>query len=45
MTLELAIPLLEKAARSRVEGLIGDSDPLVAIREAVTSLGIDEMSC
>src|SRR5437764_12128095 len=43
MTLELAIPLLEKAARSRVEGLIGDSDPLVAVREAVTTLGIDEI--
>ena len=43
MTLELAIPLLEKAARGRVEGVIGDSDPLVAVREAVTTLGIDEI--
>jgi hypothetical protein len=43
MTLELAIPLLEKAARGRVEGVIGDSDPLGAVREAVTTLGIDEI--
>src|SRR5437016_4272538 len=42
-TLELAIPLLEKAARGHVEGLIGDSDPFVAVREAVTSIGIDEI--
>jgi hypothetical protein len=41
--LELAIPLLEEAARGHVEGLIGDSDPFVAVREAVTRLGIDEV--
>lgn len=43
MTLELAIPLLEEAAGGRVDGLIGDSDPFVAIREAVTSVGVDEI--
>ena len=35
LTLELAIPLLEEAARGHVEGLIGDSDPLVAVRETL----------
>jgi hypothetical protein len=42
-TLELAIPLLEKAAEGHVEGLIGDSDPFVAVRDAVTRIGIDEI--
>jgi hypothetical protein len=43
MTLELAIPLLEEAAASHVEGLIGDSDPFVAVRDAVTGIGVDEI--
>ena len=43
MTLELAIPLLEEAAGGHVAGLIGDSDPFVAVREAVTRIGIDEI--
>jgi hypothetical protein len=42
-TLELAIPLLEEAAGGRVEGVIGDSDAFVAVRDAVTRLGIDEI--
>ena len=41
-TLELAIPLLEKAARGHVTGIVGDSDPFVAVRDAVTALGVDE---
>jgi hypothetical protein len=43
MTLELAIPLLEEAAGGHVNGIIGDSDPFVAIRETVTTVGVDEI--
>ena len=43
ITLELAVPLLEEAAGSHVEGVVGDSDPFVAVREAITSLGFDEV--
>jgi hypothetical protein len=42
-TLELAIPLLEEAAGGRVGGRIGDSDPYLAVRDAVTTVGIDEI--
>ena len=42
-TLELAIPLLEQAVGGRVDGVIGDSDPFVAVRDAVTRLAIDEI--
>ncbi|HET6867676.1 MAG TPA: hypothetical protein VFH80_17285 [Solirubrobacteraceae bacterium] len=42
-TLELAIPLLEEAVGGHVEGVIGDTDPFVAVEDAVTRLGIDEI--
>ena len=42
-TVELAIPLLEEAVGGRVDAIVGDSDPFVAVREAVTSVGIDEI--
>src|SRR5690242_8675474 len=42
-TLELAIPLLEEAVGGHVEGVVGDSDPFVAVRDAVTKLGVDEI--
>ena len=42
-TLELAIPLLDRATGGRVDGLIGDSDPFVAVCEAVTAVGVDEI--
>jgi hypothetical protein len=42
-TLELAIPLLEEAAGGHVEGIVGDTDPLVAVRDAVQRLGFDEI--
>jgi hypothetical protein len=43
MTLELAIPLLQDATGGHVEGLVGDSDPFVAVSEAVESFGFDEI--
>lgn len=43
ITLELAIPLLEEAVGGRVDGMIGDSDPFIAVRNAVTELSIDEI--
>lgn len=43
MTLELAIPLLEEAVGARVDGIVGDTDPFIAVRDAVTKLAIDEI--
>jgi hypothetical protein len=43
LTLELAIPLLEDAAGGHVEGLIGDTDPLVAVRETLHREPFDEV--
>jgi hypothetical protein len=42
-TLELAIPLLEEAAGSHVEGIVGDADPFLAVRDAVERFGFDEI--
>jgi hypothetical protein len=42
-TLELAIPLLEQAAGGHVEGIVGDTDPFVAVRDAVQRFGFDEI--
>ena len=43
ITLELAIPLLEDAAGGRVEGLVGDTDPFVAVRHALDGESFDEV--
>jgi hypothetical protein len=43
ITLELAIPLLEEAAGSRVEGLVGDQDPFLAVSAALESGSYDEV--
>jgi hypothetical protein len=43
MTLELAIPLLEEAAGGHVDGIIGDTDPFVAIHQTLTTVGVDEI--
>jgi hypothetical protein len=42
-TLERALPLLERAARGPVEGLVGGPDPLAAIRAAVKEGNFDEI--
>jgi hypothetical protein len=42
-TLELAIPLLDEAARGHVEGIIGDSDPFLAVEQAVEQRDFDEI--
>jgi hypothetical protein len=41
--LSLALPLLEQAAGTRVEGLVGVSSPLDAIQDAVNLHGFDEI--
>lgn len=42
-TLDLALPLLEEAAGGPVEGMIGVSEPLDAIADAVNLHGFDEI--
>ena len=42
-TLELATPLLEKAAGAPVDGIVGDPEPLAAIQDAVNLHGFDEI--
>ena len=41
--LELALPLLEEAAGADVEGMVGDSEPLAAIQDALNLHGFDEV--
>ena len=43
ITLELALPLLDEAAGSRVEGLVGDNDPFAAVSGAVAGGDYDEI--
>jgi len=43
ITLELAIPLLEEAAGSHVEGLIGNTDPYDAVTGALEQGAYDEI--
>ena len=43
ITLELAIPLLDEAAGSHVEGLVGDTDPFVAVSGALDADEYDEI--
>lgn len=40
--LELAIPLLEQAAGAHVDGIIGESDPLAAVQDAIERSHFDE---
>ena len=41
--LELALPLLEEASGSPIEGIIGDHNPMDAIQDAVNMRGFDEI--
>jgi hypothetical protein len=41
--IELAVPLLEDAAGARVEAIVGDTDPFVAVREALEGAQFDEV--
>ncbi|HLM50018.1 MAG TPA: hypothetical protein VK279_05675 [Solirubrobacteraceae bacterium] len=41
--LGLALPLLEEAAGSPVEGIVGDAEPLAAVQDAVNLHGFDEI--
>jgi hypothetical protein len=41
--LELALPLLEEAAATKVEGVTSDADPLTAIQDAINLQGYDEI--
>lgn len=38
-----ALPLLSEAAGSKVEGIVGDADPLAAVHDAVNLRGFDEI--
>jgi hypothetical protein len=40
---ELAVPLLERACGGRVDARIGDSDPFVAVQEALAAGHFDEI--
>jgi hypothetical protein len=42
-TLELALPLLDEACGGQVEGVIGDTDPLVAVQQALEDRDFDEI--
>jgi hypothetical protein len=42
-TLESALPLLERAARGPVEGLVGGPEPLEAVERAVRDGGFEEI--
>jgi hypothetical protein len=42
-TLELALPLLERAAGGPVDGMIGVPEPLAAIQDAINIHGFDEL--
>jgi hypothetical protein len=41
--IELAVPLLEEAASAPVEAIVGDSDPFVAVHEALERSEFDEV--
>jgi hypothetical protein len=42
-TLEIALPLLQRAAKSRVEGLLGGPEPLESVQQALAEGDFDEI--
>jgi hypothetical protein len=42
-TLETAVALLQRAARGRVDGLVGGADPVSSVRDAVSNGNFDEI--
>jgi hypothetical protein len=42
-TLESALPLLRRAARGKVEGLVGGPEPFASVQEAVSAGSYDEI--
>ena len=43
VVVELAVPLLERAALAHVDAVIGDSDPVEAVRQMMTMTDVDEV--
>jgi hypothetical protein len=43
VVIELAVPLLEAAAGSHVDALVGDTDPFAAVRDALHAAHYDEV--
>jgi hypothetical protein len=43
LVVELAVPLLEEAARGHVDAVIGESDPVEAAREVLANGAFDEI--
>ncbi len=41
--LDRALPALSEAAGTRVEGLVGDPDPMAAVQDAINLRGFDEV--
>jgi hypothetical protein len=41
--IELAVPLLEEAAGDRIEAMVGDTDPFIAVKAALESSRFDEV--
>ncbi len=41
--LDRALPLLGEAAGMQVQGIVGDSDPMAAVQDAINLIGFDEI--
>lgn len=41
--LDRALPVLSEATGSPVDGILGDSDPMAAVRDALNLRGFDEV--